>query len=215
MSQEESTLPSLNENSSRRTFLKAGALTSTGLAVGVPGAITPAVANDEQVTSADDQPLNLADITYLQLLAYHHRGAIELARLVPDRTDHQELADFAEMVIEAQLEGIERIKTILSDAGIEPGPVLDVDLDEIRGFISSIPGNPEPNELAYLGALEGQEFDLQFINVFSNHHRGAIQLSQSVLQEGESERVAEMAKEVIQTQQEEIIQMYEWYLDWV
>lgn len=180
---------------------------------------TPALADDHH-HGADDHhhgtgDLNLADVTFLQLMAYHHRGALELAELVPARTDRAELIDFSEMAIEHQAEEIEEIETILSDDGIDPGEVLEHDLDEIRGFVSAIPGQPEANEIAYLRTLEDKRFDLRFIELFTYHHGGAIQLSRVVCEQGESDEVEQLAEDIIEMQLNEIIQMYQWYLDWV
>ncbi|WP_436346440.1 DUF305 domain-containing protein [Natronorubrum sp. FCH18a] len=202
------------DDQSRRTLLKTGALASSGLALGLGGAVSGAA--DEPVAHDEDgNPLNLADVTFLQLMAYHHRGGIELAELVPERTDHDQLREMARMAIEMQTQEIEEIEGILADAGIEPGRVLRADLDDVRGFVTAIPGQPEVNELAYLESLEGRQFDLRFIERFTYHHSGAIQLSQRLLREGQSPVVAELAEGIIEMQLEEIVQLYGWYLEWV
>ena len=199
---------------SRRTVLKTGALASSGLALGIGGIATGA-ADEEVARDGDGNPMNLADVSFLQLMAYHHRGAIELASLVPERTAHEQLRAFAEEAIAMQREEVAEIEGILADTGIEPGDALRADLDDVRGFLTSIPGQPEANEVAYLESLEGPDFDLRFIERFTYHHSGAIQLSQRVLQEGQSPVVADLAEEIIEMQLEEIVQMYRWYLEWV
>jgi uncharacterized protein (DUF305 family) len=216
MTQNETSREEHDSQASRRSFMKTGALASTGLALGTSGA-GPALATDGDGDhlEVDAGDLNLADVTFLQMMAYHHRGALELAELVPDRTDRRELIELSEMAIDHQDEEIDEIETILSDAGIEPGRVLDVDLDDVRGLVSAIPGQPEANEIAYLRTLEGDAFDLRFIELFTYHHGGAIQLSRSVLEEGQSSEVERLANDIIEMQLEEIVQMYQWYLDWV
>jgi uncharacterized protein (DUF305 family) len=138
--------------------MKSGALASTGLALGMSGATpTLAATENENRDDVDTGDLNLADVTFLQLMAYHHHGAIEIAELADERTDREELLDLAEMEIDHQAEELEEIEEILSDAGIDPGQVLEADLDDIRGLVTAIPGNPKPNELADLRRLEGEE----------------------------------------------------------
>ncbi|QLK27164.1 DUF305 domain-containing protein [Natrinema zhouii] len=210
-------------NASRRSFLQTGTLASAGLALGLSGAAPAAAAGDGSTETdgmaatdgSSDGELNLADVGFLQLMAYHHRAGIEAASLVPERTNHEALARFAERVIEGQREGIARIESILADAGIEPAHLLEVDLDAVRDMVTSIPGNLRPNELAYLSRLEATTFDLRFIETFANHHRGAIQLSHLVLREGQSPAVERMATDIVETQQSQIVQLYAWYLDWV
>lgn len=210
-------------DASRRTFLQSGTLVSAGLALGLSGA-APAAAMDDKTTETDETAgadgscatgLNLADVGFLQLMAYHHRNGIEAAALVAERTNHESLARFAERVIEAQRQGIARIERLLAEAGIEPGHLLEIDLDAVRDMVTAIPGTLRPNELAYLRGLEGTAFDLRFVEKFTNHHSGAIQLSQLVLQEGQSPAVERMATDIIDTQQSQIVQLYRWYLEWV
>lgn len=86
MPEDENPLTGLTDKSSRRSILKTGALASGGLAFGLSATSSAAVASDEDEEDVDENSLNLADITFLQLLIYHHRSGIELAQLVPDRT---------------------------------------------------------------------------------------------------------------------------------
>lgn len=201
------------DESSRRSFLKAGALASGGLALGLSGGSGVAAGHGDENADGKNS-LNLADVTFLQMMAYHHRGAVELAGLASERTDREELLEFAEMAIEAQSDEIEQIRTMLRDAGINPGEVLDVDLDTVRGLVSNIPGMFKANELAHLRSLEGTEFDLTFIDIFTYHHRGAIILSKEVLTHGQSPGVEQLANGIIDAQKSQIIRMYRWYLDW-
>lgn len=201
-------------DATRRSILQTGTLASAGLALGLAGTAPAAADGEGTQPAANGSDLNLADVTFLQVMAYHHRGGIEAAELVPERTGHDALREFSQTVIQNQRQGIDRIERMLTDAGIEPGHLLEVDLDAVRDLATSIPGNLRPNELAYLRTLEGTAFDLRFIERFANHHSGAIQLSQLVLQEGQSPAVEQLATEIIDAQQADIVQMYRWYLDW-
>lgn len=200
--------------SSRRSFMKLSTLASGGLALGMAGSGTVAGAQTGD-GDADGTQLNLADVAFLQVMAYHHRGAVEMAELAEDRTDREELLDFADQAIAHQQEEVDEMKTLLEDAGIDPGQVLDYDLDDVRGYVTAIPGEPEPNELTYLETLSDEDFNLRFIELFTYHHSGAVQLSKQVLQQGQSDEVAELAEEIMEMQIGEITQMYEWYLDWI
>lgn len=200
---------------SRRSFMKLGALASGGLTLGTAGTGTALGEETAGEVTGEETSLNLADVTFLQLMAYHHRGAVEMAELAEDRTDRDELLTFAEDAINMQQEEVEQMKSILAEAGIEPGQVLDQDLDDVRTYVTAIPGEPEPNELTDLEMLNGEEFDLRFIELFTYHHSGAVQLSRQVLDEGRSPAVADLAEGIIDMQVGEITKMYEWYLDWV
>ncbi len=52
---------------------------------------------------------NQADANYLQAMTEHHRGAIEMAEMVPNRTDRPELMNISEQISEVQEAEIEQI----------------------------------------------------------------------------------------------------------
>jgi uncharacterized protein (DUF305 family) len=49
------------------------------------------------------------EATFMSLMIPHHQGAIDMARLVPDRANHQELKDLAQAIVQSQGEEIDRM----------------------------------------------------------------------------------------------------------
>lgn len=207
------------EMSSRRSFLANGATVTGGLAL-TPHAVgateEPATRKELSLQSEDEESedesqeatdLNEADITFLQEMISHHWGAVTMARLVPEHSDREPLVEMAEGMVSAQSDQISRMEAILQEADIE------YQSDDVAES-TEIPGMPSAEGMATLRTIEGHEFNLTFINLMTAHHRGAIILANRVLEEGQSEEIAEMAGNMITSQKAEIYTLYEWYLEW-
>ncbi|GAA1337014.1 hypothetical protein GCM10009647_079770 [Streptomyces sanglieri] len=69
------------------------------------------------------------------------------------------------------------------------------------------------NDRRELRRAENEEFDCLFAEHMIRHYEGAVAMSEYVFEEGESERVASLAEEIIDVQQEEIELMEEWQDD--
>ena len=54
-------------------------------------------------------PPQRLEATFMSLMIPHHQGAIDMARLVPERANHQELKDLAQAIIQSQGEEIGRM----------------------------------------------------------------------------------------------------------
>lgn len=158
-------------------------------------------------TTADQgsgSSLNEADRIFLQGMIPHHASAVEMAELVPDRTDRPELNDMAAEIIRTQRAEIDEMEAMLEDAD---APVGDHGAEH-EGMAGM--GDDEPA----LEDLEGVEFDLAFVAAMIEHHQGAVNAAQEVLDKGEDPEVAELAESIIATQQAEITQMEEWQTQW-
>lgn len=75
-------------------------------------------------------------------------------------------------------------------------------------------GMMSEEQMSALQGLQGQEFDLRFIDLMIEHHQGAIDASERVLQEGEHPEVRALAEGIIAAQQDEIEQMTAWREQW-
>jgi len=159
---------------------------------------------------SDNEPeagseFNQIDTMFLQMMIPHHEQAIEMASLVPDRTDREELTELAADVEDVQQAEIDQMEAWLEEAGVDPD--ADIDHGEMEGMLSD-------EEMDELRAAEDLEFDLLFVDGMIAHHEGAIEMAEEPLMGGNSERVAELAEEVIEVQQDEIEMMEGWREEW-
>jgi len=79
---------------------------------------------------------------------------------------------------------------------------------------NDMPGMMDEGRMVALEDLQGQGFDLAFIETMSEHHEGAIEMAETVLAEGENAEVAQVAESIIEAQRAEIDQMRQWQQDW-
>jgi uncharacterized protein (DUF305 family) len=143
----------------------------------------------------------------MQGMIPHHEQAIEMAELVPGRTNSQELCDLGPEIIDVQQAEIEQLHEWLDEAGVDDPDDHDMDHEEMGGMLTD-------DDFQELRESEGQEFDCLFAAHMIAHHEGAITISDDVLEDGESQRVADLAEEIIEVQRAEIEMMECWQDRW-
>lgn len=179
------------------------ALTATSPSVGTetataaPTEVTPAAVG-----------LNEADVTFLQMMIPHHEQAVEMASLVEGRTDRPELVEPADAIIATQNAEVEEMNGLLAAADAEPAGGMD------QMPSMSMPGMMDQSEMDEMTALEGDAFVAAFLEAMTTHHQGAIEMAETVLDEGTNAEVLELARDVIAAQQTEIDQMAAWKQEW-
>ncbi|MFC6903830.1 DUF305 domain-containing protein [Halalkalicoccus tibetensis] len=163
--------------------------------------------HDEERHEEYDGEFNHADVEFMRMMIVHHEQAIEMAKLIPGRTDRCELRELGPEIIDVQEEEIEQMHEWLAEAGADPDHADHMDHGEMEGMLSE-------EELQELRCAEGREFDCLFVEGMIVHHEGAIEMSEDVLEDGRADRVADLAEEVIEVQEAEIEQMEDWQDEW-
>lgn len=168
-------------------------------------------AGAEDHTDDDDHSFNHADIHFMQMMIPHHEQAIEMSELVPFRTNRQELIEMAEEIIEEQEAEILQMSEWLVEVSENPYAYLGMDHEEMMDEMEEM---HSPEEMEQLRSLEGQAFDLTFISLMIDHHQGAIRMAEEVLAAGNDPKVAQLAEEIIESQEAEIEQLRAWCREW-
>lgn len=175
------------------------------------GNVEPATAPDADgplvIDAIDADVDNDADLTFLQGMIPHHEEAVDMARLVPDRTDRPELNQLAENVISSQQAEIDQMEQMLTEAGAERD-------DAGNGGHGDMPGMMGAEELERLASLDGIDFDLAFIDMMIAHHEGAITSAEQVIDGGANPQARQLAEGVVAEQEAEIAQMTAWREQW-
>ncbi|MDT9687490.1 DUF305 domain-containing protein [Streptomyces sp. P9(2023)] len=175
---------------------------STGPAVVAPGKpgepakrISPAEASK---LLPDDKP-NAADFGYAQMMIVHHRQALTMTALVPDRAGSAQITKLADRISAAQKPEIGALEGWLKSNG---GPREQSGSDH-----RTMPGMATEAQLAQLRAAKGKAFDELFLKLMITHHGGAVTMAAEVLGNGNNVLVEEMANDVIAQQTAEINRM--------
>jgi uncharacterized protein (DUF305 family) len=156
--------------------------------------------------ATSDQTFNSADVEFAQGMIPHHAQAIDMAELVPDRSEMAEVQSLAQDIEAAQQPEIDQMSGMLEEWD-EDVPDADAGGHADHGSADGMEGMMSDDDMAALGAATGAEFDRMWLNMMIEHHEGAISMSQSVLDDGVNPEVAELAEEIIEAQQAEIDQM--------
>jgi uncharacterized protein (DUF305 family) len=163
---------------------------------GDPGPGTSATA-----TTADH---GRADVMFSAMMIPHHEQAVEMAAMVPSRSEDPDLRTLATAVREAQQPEIEQMQAWLREWGVAPAG----DMSDHMGHMG-MDGMLSAAELDELEGLSGTTFERAWLEGMVRHHEGAIDMAEQVLEDGVHEPTRQLARTVITTQSAEITQMRE------
>lgn len=175
---------------------------------GRPGEEASTIAPEDAPTTAS---WNHTDQAFAQMMIPHHAQALEMAELATTRARSADVKSLARRIKGAQGPEIRALAAWLSERNLPvPRSVDDVeDHDHGRHGHMSMAGMLTEEQMAALRAARGQEFDRLFLRGMIRHHRGAIEMAESVGKDGTDVLVAEMAADVTATQSAEISRMRE------
>jgi uncharacterized protein (DUF305 family) len=148
---------------------------------GAPGEPSRVLTEDELAELDLGAPEHTdADVAFMQMMIPHHAQALEMTRLVPDRTDREDLPLFVERMDISQEDEIALIVRWL-EARDEEVPDLgeahhDGDHSEHSDPGMTMPGMLTDEQMAELEAASGEEFDRLFLLRMREHHLGALQM---------------------------------------
>ena len=120
------------------------------------------------------------DVKFMQDMIPHHNQAVQMAELVSDRTNNQELRDVAGRIDASQVDEIDFMDGWLSDRG-EAVPETTAHLAMHMSHVMA--GMASPEDMARLAELEGTEFDRLFLTLMIAHHEGAVTMVEELLEQ--------------------------------
>lgn len=160
--------------------------------------LTLAVALLLSACSGSDEPAE-ADVAFAQQMIPHHEQAVEMSAMVDGAQASPEVEDLAARIAGAQGPEIETMTGWLEE--------WDVDPDGSMGSMGSMEGMMSDDQMAQLDRSSGADFDRRWLTMMIAHHRGAVAMAETVLDEGEDPEVRELAQEIIDGQRAEITEM--------
>lgn len=146
------------------------------------------------------------DVMFAQMMIPHHEQAVEMANLAATRALDPTIVSLAAQIKAAQGPEIELMVSWLDEWGF-PRMAANQAMSAHGGH--GMAGMLTSEQLKELAASTGANFDRLFAQAMIEHHEGAISMARDVLSSGSDPRVASLAKQIIETQQSEIIQLQE------
>ena len=146
---------------------------------GAPGAPVRELTADEAIAIANTS-YSPADARFMQDMIPHHHQALEMAALVADRTNRQELIDVAGRINTSQDDEIEFMQQWLRERGERvPEPTAH----DAMHTSHSMAGMATPEQMAKLAAARGTDFDRLFLQLMITHHEGAVTMVEELLEQ--------------------------------
>jgi uncharacterized protein (DUF305 family) len=202
-----------------RSFLLCGSvLAGAGLAQnapilqpGAPGQATRPINSQEAIRIADTR-YSPDDVRFMQEMITHHQQAIEMAALVKDRTNRQEVVKVARRIDASQADEMKFMRNWLRDRG-QPGPAAHA--AHMMHAASNqadhaVPGMATPAQMTAMAAAKGLAFDRMFLERMIAHHEGAVTMAKKLLDRPGSAYdpvLFEFVNEVVNDQKAEIKRM--------
>ena len=175
----------------------------------VPGAPGEPVATASGPIDVEVPGWSHADVAFVQMMVPHHRQALEMAALAPERAASPQVLALARRIDAAQAPEIWLMSQWLAAEGVDaPQPGDDPgQWDHGAHGHAGMAGLLSPEEMAALIRAEGGDFDRLFLEGMIRHHDGAVQMATEAMPESTDARVLELMEEVATGQLAEIARM--------
>ena len=161
-------------------------LASVGMAQDVP-IVQPGAPGEPARELSAEEAIEIAntryspdDIMFMQDMIPHHNQAVQMAELVADRTNRQELVDVAGRIDVSQLDEIEFMQQWLRERGER---VPDPTAHDAMHTSHKMAGMASPEQMADLAQAEGTAFDRMFLELMITHHEGAVTMVEELLEQ--------------------------------
>ncbi|WP_433249512.1 DUF305 domain-containing protein [Streptosporangium sp. CA-135522] len=182
---------------------------------GDKGAMAGLVDTPSAATTSPGQqpnaPVNDADRMFAQMMIEHHKQAVEMAELAETRAKSPQVKSLAAKIKAAQEPEIATMTGWLSEWGRPAmpsgGEEHDMSPMPSPGMEGHMPGMMTDEDMKKLEAAKGTEFDRMFLQMMTDHHKGAVEMAQMEQKQGVNPAARKLAETIEITQQMEIEQM--------
>lgn len=156
-------------------------------------------------TASSNGVHNAADTEFAQMMIVHHEGAVEMAALVEERASTEQVRELGTRIRQAQGPEIATMTDWL-DAWGEPLPGETSHAGMDHGGMD-MDGMDQDSAMAALEDASEEQFDEQFLTLMIEHHLGAVDMAQELLDDGLNPDALALAEDIIEAQESEIAEM--------
>ena len=161
-----------------------------------------AVAYPTVLTDAENE-FSEQDIEFMQRMSVHHDQAIVMSDWAPERTNKSRILELADNISSVQGQEHRQMEEWTRKAGYEVHP-------EIEGQMA---GMASEQEMERLENSTGPKFNRLYLELMIEHHVGGVEMAQKEVGNGQSQKLVEMAREMVEIQEKEIETMKNWQRD--
>jgi len=146
---------------------------------------------------------NADDVMFAQMMIPHHQQAVEVAAMVPDRSNNPDVIALAAKIAGEQQPEIDTMKALLLQWNVDPN-----EMSHESGHAGmAMAGMVNDATMVRLDSLKGASFDMLWLQSMISHHQGAIEMAKTEIADGKSADLITLAKNIVAAQQAEIDQM--------
>jgi uncharacterized protein (DUF305 family) len=157
--------------------------------------------------TAPDAAAQPYDLQFLDTMIVHHEGAIEMAKAAQAKAQSGELKALAAKMVADQQREINEMKRWREQWFAGKPSALNM---EMAGMADSMKGM----NMTRLNTATGKDFDIEFVNMMTPHHQGAVVMAREALTRSEHAEIKTLANQIIQAQEAETQQMQNWKTQW-
>jgi uncharacterized protein (DUF305 family) len=140
------------------------------------------------------------EVRWMQSMIDHHHMAVMMGELCAERAVHTNLLTMCEEIVTTQAAEIEQMQAwLLEWYGEEYEPQMKPNSERL---------------IDDLAALDGEEFEIAFMELMIPHHSSAIRQAKPAVRRAYHPELQDLAADIIDSQSAEIEQMREWLCDW-
>ncbi len=149
------------------------------------------------------------DVRFMQDMIPHHNQAVQMAALVPERTNMPALVEIAQRIDASQADEIKFMQDWLQERGEDvPNPTDH----HAMHMTHEMAGMATPEQMAELAASRDTAFDRLFLTLMIAHHEGALTMVEDLLEQPGSAYdpvLLDFTTDIVEDQTSEIEQMNE------
>lgn len=150
-----------------------------------------------------------ADIAFAQLMIPHHEQAVQMADMALNQATTAEVRQLAQQIKDAQDPEIQQMRGWLQAWGA-PEQMAGVEGMDHGGMDmggQSADGMMSDDDMTALMDAEAADFDRMWLEMMIGHHKGAIQMAETVRQQSQNADVTALADAIVSGQEAEIATM--------
>lgn len=188
------------------------------LGIGIILALVVGIFSTGLFTSNGDVPTtNSAEAGFARDMSIHHQQAIDMSFLIRERTNNQEIRNFAYDIINTQAAqrgmmlgwldvwNLSMTSTDTPMAWMQDDMQMN-DMGTMHSFTPGavMPGMATSGEVNQLRSLAGTDAEKLFLVLMIRHHQGGVMMAQGLVDRSDYEQVVRLAQTMVDGQQAEI-----------
>jgi uncharacterized protein (DUF305 family) len=192
--------------------IRALAALALGLTLSVSGCAADDQDGGAEQASTSRTDHNDADVAFASGMIQHHAQALAMVDLTMGRDLDPKAQGLAEGIRAAQGPEIETMADWLQDWGEEVPETVrdhsnshgDMSEEDMADMGGGMPGMMTANEMAMLEQASNSEFQDMWLQMMIEHHKGAIELAQEQVKNGQYKAAVDLAREIESAQAREV-----------